>query len=161
MSRISIKTLLASRLGGEKRLAVLAIGSDLRADDAAGILVGESIIKRNRSRRLKVFLGQTAPENLTGEIKRYKPSHLLIIDAADTANIPGTIDLIDPKIVGGISFSTHMMPLKIMVDYIRQSIKCKVMIIGIQPKVLAFGSRPSKPAMDSAREVAGAILSLI
>ena len=82
-------------------------------------------------------------------------------DAADTSAKPGTIDLISPDVVGGVSFSTHMMPLKIMVDYMNQSIKCKTLIIGIQPKVLKFGSIPTKVVIASAKEVAEAILSLM
>ena len=124
-------------------------------------MVAAEIIQKAAHKRLEVFLGATAPENLTGEIKKYKPSHLLIIDAADTASKPGTIDLIDPKTVGGISFSTHMMPLKIMVDYMLKSIKCKVIIIGIQPKVLKFGSEPSREAISSAKEIAKTILEII
>jgi len=66
-----------------------------------------------------------------------------------------------PEVVGGVSFSTHMMPLKVMVDYISQSIKCKTMIIGIQPKVLKFGSIPSKGVINSAKEVAKTILEIL
>jgi hydrogenase 3 maturation protease len=124
-------------------------------------MVAAEIILKANHKNIAVFLGATAPENFTGEIKRFKPSHLLILDAADTSAKPGTIDLISPEVVGGVSFSTHMMPLKIMVDYMNQSIKCKTMIIGIQPKVLKFGSTPSKVVITSAKEVAQAILSIM
>jgi len=157
---LDLKQALKNLLKGSKKVAVLGVGSELRGDDIAGMVAAEIILKANH-KDIAVFLGATAPENFTGEIKKFKPSHLLIIDAADTSAKPGTIDLIDPKTVGGVSFSTHMMPLKIMVDYMLRSIRCKVMIIGIQPKVLKFGSRPSKPAIDSAKEVAKTLLELI
>ena len=157
---LDLKKALTSSLKGVKKLAILGVGSELRGDDIAGMVAAEIILKANR-KNVAVFLGATAPENFTGEIKKFKPSHLLIIDAADTSAKPGTIDLISPEIVGGVSFSTHMMPLKIMVDYIRNSIKCETWIVGIQPKVLKFGSRPSKIVIASAKEVAEAILSVI
>jgi len=124
-------------------------------------MVAAEIIQKAAHKNIQVFLGATAPENFTGEIKKFKPSHLFIIDAADTSAKPGTIDLISPEVVGGVSFSTHMMPLKVMVDYISQSIKCKTMIIGIQPKVLKFGSIPSKGVINSAKEVAKTILEIL
>ena len=162
MSRISIKTLLASRLGGEKRLAVLAIGSDLRADDAAGILVGESIIKRNRSRRLKVFLGQTAPENLTGEIRRFKPTHIVIVDTADMKEAPGTVLLLKPEELSkDITFSTHKMPAEVLIEYFIKSMGSAVTFVGIQPRTIKFGAKPSKDVRESAKEVASAILEVV
>ena len=158
--QLNLKKTLKEALKGVKRLAVLGVGSELRGDDIAGMVAAEIIQKANH-KNIAVFLGATAPENFTGEIKRYKPTHLFIIDAADTSAKPGTIDLISPDIVGGVSFSTHMMPLKIMVDYMRQSIECETWIVGIQPKVLKFGSKPSKVVIDSAKEVAKTILSII
>ncbi len=157
---LDLKKALKNSLKGAKNVAILGVGSELRGDDIAGMVAAEIILKANH-KNIHVFLGATAPENFTGEIKKCKPTHLFIIDAADTSSKPGTIDLIDPDIVGGVSFSTHMMPLKIMVDYLLQSIKCKVMIIGIQPKVLKFGSEPSKEAITSAKEVAKTILEIL
>jgi hydrogenase 3 maturation protease len=139
---------------------VLGVGSELRGDDIAGMVAAE-VIQEAKHPKIQVFLGATAPENFTGEIKRYNPTHLFIIEAADTSATPGTIDLISPEVVGGVSFSTHMMPLKIMVDYVKQSIDCNTWIVGIQPKVLKFGSKPSKVVIDSAIEVAKTILAIV
>jgi len=158
--QLDLKKALTNSLKGASRVAILGVGSELRGDDITGMVAAE-IIQKAAHGGLKVFLGATAPENLTGEIKKYAPSHLLIIDAADTASKPGTISLIDPKTVGGISFSTHMMPLKIMVDYMLKSIRCKAIIIGIQPKVLKFGSEPSPEVISSAKEVAKVILEIV
>lgn len=157
---MDLKKTLEKALKGCKRLAVLGVGSELRGDDVAGMVAAEILLKAKR-KNIAVFLGATAPENFTGEIKRFKPTHLFIIDAADTSAKPGTIDLISPEVVGGVSFSTHMMPLKIMVDYMKQEIVCETWIIGIQPAVLKFGSKPSKVVIDAAIEVAKTILQLV
>lgn len=101
----------------------------------------------------KVFLGSTAPENLTGEIKKFNPTHLIIVDIVETGDKPGAIVLIDPKDAGGISFSTHRLPLKMMVEYLLKFLKCKVIIIGIQPKTLALGSQPSQEAVKAVNKV--------
>lgn len=149
-------------MDGAKRVAVLAIGSEFRADDASGILVGESILKRNKSRKLKVFLGATAPENLTGEIRSFKPSHIVIVDTADMKQPPGTILLLKPEeLSGDITFSTHKMPAEVLIEYFIKSMACTVTFIGIQPRTIKFGIKPSAIVKSAAKEVASAIIAAV
>lgn len=154
---------LVIRLKDAKRIAVLGIGSDLRADDNAGMLVAEAInkyaIRNTRDAiRTRAFLGSTAPENLTGEIKRFDPTHLIIIDTADIKVKPGAVLLLKAEDLGaGVSFSTHKLPAKILIDYFTKSMKCDIVFIGIQPKSLKFGGRVSREVMSSVKEVASAI----
>ena len=97
-----LKTLLKKRLEGARKVAVLAMGSKLRGDDAAGLLAAENLARATRRKRLqrplKVFIGDTAPENLTGEIKKFRPTHLVILDAVDMGRRPGTAELIEPDV---------------------------------------------------------------
>ncbi|MCX5686329.1 MAG: hydrogenase maturation protease, partial [Candidatus Omnitrophica bacterium] len=109
---------------------------------------------------LKIFIGGTAPENLTGVIKKFKPSDILIVDALEMNRKPGEAILIDPAGQGfGVTFSTHTMPAKILADYFLKSFKCRITMIGIQPKSIEFGFRPaSKSVVSSARNIARTIL---
>lgn len=146
----NLKKLLKYKFKDAKRIAILGIGSELRGDDAAGILAAKQIrcfLVRNP--KVRIFIGATAPENLTCEIKKYKPTHLIIIDSAELHKKPGTIALLDPNKIGGVTFSTHNLPVKVMADYLIKSIDCKIIIIGIQPKSLEFGSSVSKEVMHS------------
>lgn len=158
-----LKKALKTRLKGARRVALLGIGSELRQDDAAGTLVAEKLGKYPKPRRaghpqLKVFHGATAPENLTGEIKRFKPTHLILVDTVEMEEKPGTILLLDAdRVGGGISFSTHKLPAKVLVDYFIKSIGCAVTIIGIQPKALEFGKPVTKHVQESVGHVARAI----
>ena len=153
-----LKKTLKTRLEDASRIAVLGIGSDLRGDDAAGMIAAEKIKKFFKtSRRIKVYLGGTAPENLTGEIKRFKPTHLLIIDTADMKEKPGTILFLDPEIIGeGVTFTTHKLPAKVLVQYFQSSFPCKVIFIGIQPKAIDFGKAVSKAVESASSAVAKA-----
>jgi len=138
---LKLSTLIKNRLQNAKRIALLAVGSELRADDAAGLLAAGILAadtRRKKRVKFKVFLGETAPENLTGEIKKFAPSHLIIIDSADSGRRPGQVSLINPQEAGGVSFSTHKVPLKIMADYLWESCACSTLIIGIKPKSLNF-----------------------
>lgn len=153
-----LKRTLRSRLEGARRIAVIGIGSDLRGDDAAGMITAEKIGKFFRnSRRIKVYLGGTAPENLTGEVKRFKPTHLVIIDTAEMKEKPGTILFLDPEIIGeGVTFTTHKLPAKVLIQYFQSSFSCKAIFIGIQPKTVAFGNNVSMAVKDAAVGVARA-----
>ena len=77
----SLKDELAVRLKGAVRVAVLGVGSELRGDDIAGILVINALQKSkkiNKNIKLKTFEGSTAPENITGELRAFKPTHLVL-----------------------------------------------------------------------------------
>ena len=156
----NLKTKLKKKLKDAGKIAVLGIGSVLRSDDAAGFLVAEELKKIKHS-KLKVFFGSTAPENLTGEIIKYRPTHIIIIDSADVDREPGFILLIDPEEVGGISFTSHMLPVKMMVDYLLESLKCEIIIIGIQPKILEFGETISKEVKKSTKQISDYICQIL
>lgn len=148
---------------GARRIAFLAIGSDLRADDSAGILVGRSlerhILKKKTRIPAKVFFGFTAPENITGEIKKFRPTHLVIIDSADMGKRPGEAELLEAEAEGkSISFTTHQLPVKVLVAYLLAFLKCKVAIIGIQPKTTKFGLTVSREVMLSVKRISADLL---
>lgn len=159
-----LKKSLQNRLEGAARIAVLGIGSLLRADDAVGMLVAKEVEKSrgktNKKPEVKVFFGETAPENLTGEIKKFKPDHLIIIDAGDTGKEPGAITLISPKEETSVSFSTHQLPTGIMIDYLLKFIKCRVTVIVIQPKTLVFNQSLSKEAAGAVKALSSTLNQL-
>jgi len=158
---------LTAGLKSAKRVAVIGIGSELRADDAAGVLLVRSLDRNRAGKRdlagkgpeLKAFDGSTAPENITGEIIRFKPTHIIMVDTAEIRQKPGAVLLLGAKDLGeGVSFSTHKLPAKVLVDYFIKSLKCKVLFIGIQPRTIAFGKAVSKEVKDSVKEVSAAII---
>jgi len=161
----TLKTTLKKWTRDAERIALLGVGSELRGDDIAGLLAAKHFgmsSKKHKGRvTSKVFIGDTAPENLTGEIKRFKPTHLIIVDSADMGKKPGTVRAIDPNKAGGLSFCTHKLPVKILTDYIAESTGCQIMIIGIQPKRIEFCGVPSKEIQKSAKTIADTIAQSI
>ena len=177
----SLKTAVRRNLKDARRVAVLAIGSSLRGDDAAGLQAAEelrriranarrkavqsSIVNRPSSIRpsLRIFLGETAPENLTGVIKKFRPTHLVILDAADAAGKrPGSISLVQHGLLrGGSSISTHNLPVNVLVEYLQQSFPCQVLILGIQPKSHEYGRPLSAPVKQAARRAAAALAAAL
>jgi hydrogenase 3 maturation protease len=138
-------------------VAVLAVGSELLGDDAVGLVVG-GLLAELGSPRLRVFMGATAPENCTGPIRRFSPTHLLLVDAADMGAEPGGIGLLDPERLGGVAFTTHSLPLTVVVDYLVKSLPgCRVVVVGIQPESLVFGAQPTARVAEAAERVVEAV----
>lgn len=152
-----LKDQLKKKLEGVCRLGILGVGSELRGDDAVGLYVARNLGRKSKTAGfvdVRAFLGHTAPESLTGEIKKFRPTHLLIVDAASMDRAPGEACLFDIEDEReGISFSTHRMPLKILAGYLRQFFPCSIMVLGIQPQTMDFGKKPSKPVQASARAI--------
>ena len=159
-----LKAKLQTALRGAERVAVLTVGSRLRGDDAVGLLTGDELEKLPAptgpgAARIAVFHGETAPENLTGEIRKFRPTHLVLVDAADMGLAPGMTELIDLDAVGEeASFSTHRMPVTVLLDYLHDATGCRSIIVGIQPASRAFSLTASAEMQQVARQVAQAIV---
>ncbi|MCL2335325.1 MAG: hydrogenase maturation protease, partial [Endomicrobia bacterium] len=142
--------LLRDFLEGAEKTVFLAIGSDLRADDAAAIVAAEELLKEKLPENFYVLKGYTAPENLTGEIKRIAPTHMIICDAADSGLKAGEVSVIRHENIKGAAFSTHSLPVNVFIDYITRDNPCKIMILGIQPANLEFGAKMTPAVKKSA-----------
>jgi hydrogenase 3 maturation protease len=139
----------------------LAVGSDLNGDDAVANRVAE-LLEPHTGDRIHTFIGATAPENCTGPIRRVNPTHLVVIDAADIGKPAGTIELLDPQRIAGVSFCTHALPLTVIIDYILKSCPaCKPIVIGVQPQRLDFAEPLSPPVEAAAQELASALVEAV
>lgn len=157
----NLKKNLENKLKGAQRVAILGVGSEIMSDDAVGINIASALEKwldgENLTEKAKVFLGHSAPENLTGEIKKFKPTHLLIIDCAHFGRNAGEIALFDPQDISGVTFSTHRLPLHLITDYLALTTKCDTTIVAIQPKNIKF----SEVISDEVKKTSKAVSSLI
>jgi hydrogenase 3 maturation protease len=146
-----------------KRICVVGIGSDLRGDDVAGLIIADELVRRRPSElkdKLSVIYASTAPENFTGEIKKIAPSHLIIVDCAELEAEVGEVRIINESDVGGVSFSTHSLPISIIIDYLKQDINFKTIIIGIQPADTSFGVEPSDKVLKACDLVCETIIKV-
>ena len=147
------------------RLAVLAVGSELRGDDAAGILAGQTLssalTQGSSALACQVFLGHSAPENLTGAVRQFGPTHLLVLDAAQLNAPPGKVAVLDEgMIAANASASTHSLPLTVLIDYLVELTTCKVMVIGIQPENMNLGAEVSPAVEAAAKELARTLAAI-
>lgn len=136
-----------------KKVLICGIGNDTRGDDAFGVYVVEKL-KEMISNQKVVFLNcGEMPESYTGKIIRENPSHVVFIDAVHFEGKPGEIVLADPEGTLGEAFSTHKMPLKLLVRYLKQHTRAKFILIGAQPKQTGLFVEMSEELRESAERL--------
>lgn len=144
-----------------RRVAIIGIGSDLRADDAAGVEVVRSLRRHITSPNVLLIDGGVAPENFTAQIKKFRPSHVIMIDATDLGLKPGTASIVDLNTITGPSIFSHRLPLSIFADYLCVQDETKVIFIGIQPANARIGAAMSKEVKRSVDATSAAILKAL
>ena len=159
---MSWKEQLSALWGKPKRVAILGIGSILCGDDAAGMLLIEQL-EADLPPRENVLLmgGSTAPECFTGLIRKHHVDLLLLVDAAFLGKEVGEIALIDRREIDSAGFSTHMLPLSVMLDYLEAEIGCQIVLIGIQPGDTEFATEPCGAILKTVKELSNTLVSLI
>jgi hydrogenase 3 maturation protease len=150
--------------GKSPRVAVVGVGNPMRSDDAAGVLVARALSQRewatNTDRVLILEAGQ-APENRTGELRKFAPDLVLIVDAADMGATPGTIQWIPEESIDGMSASTHSLPLSLLARYLKLELNCAVMLLGIQADSNEVGERVSPEVLHAVHEIVDELDKLI
>jgi hydrogenase maturation protease HycI len=139
-------------VNGHPRLAVVGIGHELCGDDAVGLQLAIRLRSAvGPKERLLVVEAGPAPENFTGPLRRFRPDLVLLVDAAQMDGEPGAIAWVDPQEAGGISASTHTLPLHLFAGYLQAELGCAVALIGIQP-AQTFSDAPLTPGVREAAE---------
>jgi hydrogenase 3 maturation protease len=140
-------------------VAVVGIGQELNGDDAAGVRVARALLKRQRAGRsdaprpapfsLLVVEAAHAPENCIGAIRRFSPDLVILVDAAEMGDPPGTIRWLDWRDAGSLGVSTHTLSLNMMAEYLAADLACDIGVIGIQANDTSLGA-PVSPAVRRA-----------
>lgn len=161
-----MKASLKSRLEGCERLALLGVGSEFCGDDGAGILVVRHLrrlVCRQPFRSIAVegFEGGTAPENATGFIAAFQPSHIVLVDAAEIGATAGEFREIMPHEIPDTCFSTHTLPLAILLDYLARTTGAATCVIGIQPRDFGFDAPPSALVKSGVRRLSSLLHGIL
>ena len=153
---------LQNHLCHSKKIAVLGAGSELCGDDAVGMLVARQLNEMASDKENFLSMeGSTAPENFVGVIRSFAPEVLVIVDAAYIDGEIGDIAIVDPQNIDGMSFSTHMLPFKVLINYIKAEVACEVIVIGIRPGNVEFATEPSSVIKRAADKLAKEINSYL
>ncbi len=145
-------------LTDSRRVVVAGIGNEIRSDDFVGIkIVRDSNGKV--SDRICLIECETVPESFMDEIVELKPTHVLLVDAAVMGLEPGKVRLVDAeKVTDFPPISTHMLPLRVFCDYIKQLAHAKIALLLIEPGNTEFGEGLS-PKIKAAGKKLSSMLS--
>ena len=135
------------------RTCLVGVGSDLRGDDSAGLVVVRKLLKQTHAENLLIVEGGPAPENVTGKLRAFHPDLVILIDAAQMDEPPGTIQLIPLESIDGMSASSHSLPLSMLASYLTAEIGCEVCVLGIQPAQNEIGSKLSSAVQKAVDEI--------
>jgi len=126
-------------LSGAERVVVAGVGNPIRMDDSVGIKVIQDLRGRVSGNVLLVEC-ETVPENFFQQIVDFKPSHVLIVDAAVMGLEPGEYRFVRSEHLRVFpAISTHMLPLRVFCDYLAETVGAKVALLLIEPKNVDFG----------------------
>jgi hydrogenase 3 maturation protease len=135
-----------------KKRLVLTVGSQMMGDDAAGPLLAQRL-RHAPVEGWEALDGGSAPENCLHQIRERAPAGVLVVDAADMDLPPGEIRRIEvDQLDDPYLLSTHSLPLSYLVRSLRESVP-KVELVGIQPRVVAFGYPVSPEVKRAVRRV--------
>jgi hydrogenase 3 maturation protease len=101
---------------------------------------------------LVIEAGQ-APENITAELRRFRPQVVLLIDAAQVNAEPGEIVWIPWETTSGMSASSHSLPLSMLARYLTLEFACSVHLLGIQPAQNETNQKMSQIALAAVDDI--------
>jgi len=149
---------LASEVGHPLRIAVIGIGNQFNGDDAAGVLVVRTLQKKlNQSDHLLLIEGGTAPENVTGRLRRFRPQVVVMVDSAEMGRSAGSVMLVEVEALDGLSASTHTLPPSVLAEFLQRELGCRVVLLGIQPETLEFDAPLSVPVKKAVIHISRAL----
>jgi len=127
-----------------------------KSDDRLGVALARALAKKlPPAPDIRVVNGGEAPENFTGQVRAFAPSHVVLLDAVDHGVKPGTVFLADENSIAVGDMTSHHLPLRLLMRFLGASIPCRVILVGVQPLTLRPGNRLSAPVKKTLASLAG------
>jgi hydrogenase 3 maturation protease len=145
----------------KEKIVIAGIGNPIRQDDYVGLKIVEDL-QGKVPVSVCLLECETVPESYLLDIEQFKPTHVLLIDAAFLGLKPGSASLFDAqKIVDFPAITTHVLPLRVFCEYISQSTGAKIGLLLVEPKSIEFGEGLSVEVEQAAEQLATQLLSLL
>ena len=158
---VDIESSLKEWFSGAERVVVAGIGNPFRRDDFVGVEIVRRL-KNNVSRSVFLIEAETVPESFMDPITKFKPTHILLIDAGIMNQKPGTPKLADPtQLMRKTSISTHTLPLRTFCDYLTETTAAKIALLIIQPQDASFGEGLTPKIEQTAKNLTDLLQKLL
>jgi hydrogenase 3 maturation protease len=140
-------------LYGAERVVVAGIGNPLRKDDYIGVKIVKDLAGKV-SRNIYLIECETVPESFIEPIINFKPTHILLIDAALLNQKAGTMRFTEPNFAKTPPISTHALPLQVFCEYLQAMTGAKIRLLAIQPENTDFGEGLTPKIEKTAEKIA-------
>jgi hydrogenase 3 maturation protease len=146
---------------GARRVVVVGVGNPIRMDDFVGMKIVQDLRGKVDADRVMLIEAETVPENYMQEILEFKPTHILIVDAAKMELKPAESRLISPEqLMNYPAFSTHMLPLRIFCEYLKTT-NAEIGLLLIEPEKADFGEEITSKVETVSRAIYEVLLKLL
>jgi hydrogenase 3 maturation protease len=144
-----------------KKTVVAGIGNPIRSDDYVGLKIVQGLLGKV-SEKVCLLECETVPESYILDIEKLNPTHVLLIDAAFLRLKPGEASLVDAEEVANFpAITTHMLPLRVFCDYIKEATGAKIGLLLIEPKSMNFGEGLSVEVEEAAQRIVAMLAGLL
>jgi len=144
-----------------KRVVVAGIGNPIRRDDFVGVKIVQDL-QGKVPKTVLLIECETVPESYMQEIIDFKPSHVLLVDAAILGLKPGETRLVLPEQITDFpAITTHVLPLRIFCEYITKMAEAKIALLLIEPEDTEFGEGLTATVQATAEEVTKRLTELL
>lgn len=137
------------------KVAIVGIGNIMRADDALGPCLIESLKGKIRASCIDAGV---APENYIGKIVKEEPDTILIIDAVHLGRRPGEYEILKGHDIIKSGFTTHDISPAMFIEYLEKETKADIYMLGVEPQDVELGCPMSDCIKKTLLEIAGLIL---
>jgi hydrogenase 3 maturation protease len=159
--KYDVKKELEKWLSDAERVVIAGVGNPIRLDDFVGVKIVQDL-RGKVSDRVYLIECETVPESFIRQIIDFKPTHILLIDAAILGLNPGESKLVNPEQLTNFpALSTHMLPLRIFCEYLTKTTKAKIALLLIEPKQTDFGEGLTLEVEVAARHIVDALLAVL
>jgi len=143
------------------RVVVAGIGNPIRTDDYVGLKIVEDL-KGKLPTTVLLLEAETVPESCLLDIEEFHPSHVLLIDAAFLGLKPGEASLLNAeKIANSSAVTTHLLPLRVFCEYVKQATGAKIALLLIEPKSTEFGEGLTAEVQGAAERLTKVLVRLL
>jgi hydrogenase 3 maturation protease len=144
-----------------KKVVVAGIGNPIRRDDFVGVKIVQDL-QGKVPKNVLLIECETVPESYMQEIIDFKPSHVLIVDAAILGLKPGETRLVLPEQITDFpAITTHVLPLRIFCEYITKMAEAKIALLLIEPENTEFGEGLTTTVQAAAEKITKQLIELL
>jgi hydrogenase 3 maturation protease len=157
----NIQDALEEWFAGADKVVVAGIGNPIRRDDFVGVKIVQDL-QGKVPKNVCLIECETVPESFMQDIVDFKPSHVLLVDAAILGLKPGETRLVLPEqIMDFPAITTHVLPLRIFCEYVTKMAEAKIALLLIEPEDTEFGEGLTAPVEAAAEKIAKQLIELL